>query len=311
MSAALSYDPLASSGERPALHLAWQSIAPGEWPFVADLVELPAPRAPERKPSVGVPNFMSATSPPTGAWLAVQTALRSFLGLRIGAKLVSGDDEDIFSGVLASPKLQAFVHDTGDTPEAHAPICAYALGIARNKRADVLEARRRESEAARDLFPDYGTRARPSSKNSGERIHIRSTRCAGVNRVERAAVNWLDSRRHRVPLTTAFELETFWSDVREWAGRQLRARFGATWSVGFVPVTDRSELPAVRLEGRSITPEEGTWISLAGGREPAIELHSDTKPEDAFAREYAAVYRAFFRARRAGPLPDESKGIKT
>lgn len=258
----------------------------------------------------GVPNFLSATCPPSGAWYAVELELRRFLRLRVGDDTVSADDQDIFAEVLASPILHALVRDTGGDPRSYPAIVAYARGIARNKRHDVLEARRRQTEAARAVFDDYaayGARSQATSRSNARgrtaRVHVSAAPSgAGRNTLEDATICVLDQRRGQQPLTAAFDVEDFWQSVRDWAARRLRGRFGFAWS----PRADHGSRRAIideRIEGRPLTPEEGTWVSLRSGTRPAITLTTSTTPEDAFKREYEAVYRVFFRARQARSFP--------
>lgn len=244
----------------------------------------------------GVPNFLTS-HPPEGAWGAIERVLRGFLRLKVDAKIVCGDDEDIFAATLATPRLHELVRDTGHLPEAYPAICAFALAVAHNKRVDVLEARRRQQEAATQLFPDYGTRARRTTRGGGARMHCPSGPCAGTNRVEARAAEWLDARRGVRALTATFDVEEYWREVRDWAARKLRLRFDAAW-LGVPGVSKRSDLVDVRIDGHALSPEEATWFSLAHGARPAIDLDTTTTPEDAHAREYEAVYRAFWRARQ-------------
>ncbi len=95
-------------------------------------------------------------------------------------------------------------------------------------------------------------------------------------------------------MTADFDRDVLWDEVRGWASARCRERFKRTL---LFPGESAKRLATRLVDGRRLTPEEGTWLVLLGLRRmPAwLVVDTDATPEDVYARFYPRVSKAFQR----------------
>ena len=275
-------EDLARSGERAILRLVLD-------PRLGDLRLRVAP-----VPKLGeVPNFLSAV-PPRGRWLDIQRALERFFRLAPEAKSEDAEARDMFAETLA--RLQRAKRPS--TVDA----VAYAIGVAKKVRADVLEMRERERKAIEcwraeldgSCFQTKRTTETTEEQDLRRPLHL-------TNDVEDSTIECVDERSARLhgprPMIADFDRQELWREVHVFAADRCRARFGRI--VGCLKDATPRQIEKMRVDGRCLTPEEGTWLYIRGlPHMPAGLVVSTTATvEDVYGRFYERVAKGFQRAK--------------
>ncbi len=262
-----------------------------------------------------IPNFLSAVVVPPPPWADMQQALASFFQLRPKDLTEDADDRDLFGETLLQFHRSCLSpgKPRGAAYQAPVDLVTYAKGIAANVRATALEERRKQHADATAYFAQQGSgnyrtktttstvivSLQDAARGKREPADLQYLRqdVHDRNEIEDLSIAGVDARAAVRPLIADFDRDELWSDVRAWAGTKCREWFGR--QILILNVSAKT-LATMIVDGKALTPEEGTWLVLLGQRRipPGLEPTTATTVEDVYRVFHERVKKAFSRARR-------------